>query len=258
MEQICLFLSHWLGISKWAQGQGFNIAFAKILQGIRQGRWMWGLWKALSCIMRQPWRWWTLKIGIRQWILELYKLQSCLCSGAVLNSHKAVQCDKCTMWVHNECSYITETLYETVQNSTCTWICPKCDFFNFSDTFFDDQLNLKDQNRFDSLTNEKKTRSSSNGIDRNNFANRLKFVSMNINSIRGKKNNCWPSLIFTNLMLWPFKKHNLQLYCNFRIISGNLPIQCIQKRQESSRRWCNVTCSQGYPTHAHYRTGKQL
>ena len=71
-----------------------------------------------------------------------------LCSGVVLNSHKAVQCDKCTMWVHNECSYITETLYETVQNSNCTWICPKCDFFNFSDSFFDDQLNLKDQNRF--------------------------------------------------------------------------------------------------------------
>ena len=70
--------------------------------------------------------------------------------------------------------------------------------------------------------------------------------------------NCWPSLIFTNLMLWPFKKQNLQLYCNSRIISGNLPIQCIQKRQESSRRWCNVTCSQGYPTHAHYRTEKQL
>ena len=40
-----------------------------------------------------------------------------LCSGAVLNGQKAVQCDKCTTWVRSECSYITETLYETVQNS---------------------------------------------------------------------------------------------------------------------------------------------
>ena len=84
------------------------------------------------------------------------------------------------MWVHNECSYITETLYETVQNSNCTWICPKCDFFNLSDSFFDEQLNLENQNRFDPLTKEKKTRSSSNGTNKNNF------VSMNINSIRGK------------------------------------------------------------------------
>ena len=56
-EQICLFLSFWLGISKWTQVQGLNVAFAKILQGIRQGLWMWGLWKARSCIMRQTWRW---------------------------------------------------------------------------------------------------------------------------------------------------------------------------------------------------------
>ena len=38
------------------------------------------------------------------------------CSGAVLNGHKAVQCDNCDMWIHNECSFITETQYETVKN----------------------------------------------------------------------------------------------------------------------------------------------
>ena len=74
-----------------------------------------------------------------------------------------------------------------MQNSNGTWICPKCDFFNFSDSFFDDQLNLESQNRFDPLTKEKKTRSSSNGTNENNFISGLKFVSMNINSIRGKK-----------------------------------------------------------------------
>ena len=91
------------------------------------------------------------------------------------------------MWVHNKCSYITETLYETVQNSNCNWIFPKCDFFKFSDSFFDDQLNLENQNRFDPLTKEKKTRSSSNATNKNNFVSGLKFVSMKINSIRVKK-----------------------------------------------------------------------
>ena len=28
-EQICLFLSSWLGISKWTQVPGFNVAYAK-------------------------------------------------------------------------------------------------------------------------------------------------------------------------------------------------------------------------------------
>ena len=40
---------------------------------------------------------------------------------------------------------------------------------------------------FDSLTKEKKTRSSSNGTDKNNFVSGLKFISMNTNSIRDKK-----------------------------------------------------------------------
>ena len=49
------------------------------------------------------------------WYCTNCKADCDLCSGAILNSHKAVQCDKCTMWVHNECSYITETLYETAK-----------------------------------------------------------------------------------------------------------------------------------------------
>ena len=77
--------------------------------------------------------------------------------------------------------------YLYVQISNYTWICPKCDFFNFSDSFFHDQLNLENQNRFDPLTNEKKTRSSSNVTNKTNFVSGLKFVSMNTNSIRSKK-----------------------------------------------------------------------
>ena len=49
-----------------------------------------------------------------------------LCSGAVLKGHKAVRCDSCDIWIHNECSFSAESQYETVNNTNCTWICPKC------------------------------------------------------------------------------------------------------------------------------------
>ena len=53
--------------------------------------------------------------------------------------------------------------------------------------FFDDQLNLENQNRFDLPTKGKKTGSSAFGTSKNNFIGGLKFVSININSIRSKK-----------------------------------------------------------------------
>ena len=55
-------------------------------------------------------------------------------SGLVLNCHKAVQCDKCDMWEHNDCSFLSDSQYITMQNINCTWICPKYDsrwFFLF-------------------------------------------------------------------------------------------------------------------------------
>ena len=91
------------------------------------------------------------------------------------------------MWIHNECSFIGETQCETVNNTNCTWICPKCEFFNFSDSFFGEQVNLETENRFVPLTKEKKDRSSPCGTNKSSFISGLKFISMNINSIRGKK-----------------------------------------------------------------------
>ena len=95
-----------------------------------------------------------IETGNRDWYCTNCKADCGMCSGAVLNVHKAVQCDRCEMWVHNECSFITETEYENVLKSDCTWIYPKCEIFNFSDSV--DQLNLVNQNRFDLLTKEKK------------------------------------------------------------------------------------------------------
>ena len=71
----------------------------------------------------------------------------------------------------------------------CIRICPKCDFFNFSDSFFDDQLNLMTQNRFDPLSKDRCVMRSSNSSKETNSSNKmlggLKLIS--INGIRGKK-----------------------------------------------------------------------
>ena len=39
-----------------------------------------------------------------------------------------------------------------LNNTNCTWICPKCEFFNFSDSFFGEQVNLETENRFDFIS----------------------------------------------------------------------------------------------------------
>ena len=121
------------------------------------------------------------------WYCSNCKADWGLCSGTDLNGHKAVQCDSCDMWIHNECSFTAETQYKTVKNKNCTWICPKYEFFNFSDSFFGEQVNLETENRFAPLTKEKKDRSSPCGTNKSSFNSRLKFISMNINSIRGEK-----------------------------------------------------------------------
>ena len=53
---------------------------------------------------------------------------------------------------------------------------------NFSDSFFDIQLNLENENIFEPLTNQKKTKQPSSDTAKT-IASGLKFVSININSI---------------------------------------------------------------------------
>ena len=47
--------------------------------------------------------------GDGAWYCTNCKADCGLCSGAALKGHKAVQCDSCDMWIHNECSFIAET-----------------------------------------------------------------------------------------------------------------------------------------------------
>ena len=64
-----------------------------------------------------------IESGDGAWYCTNCKADCGFCSGAVLKGHKAVRCDSCDMWIHNECSFIAETQYETVNNTNCTWIC---------------------------------------------------------------------------------------------------------------------------------------
>ena len=73
-----------------------------------------------------------------------------------------------------------ETQYETVKNTNCKWICPKCEFFNFSGSFFGEQVNLETENRFVPLTKEKTDKFSPCATNKNSFISWLKFISMNI------------------------------------------------------------------------------
>ena len=140
-----------------------------------------------SCVNLGPVELQKIESDNDSWYCSNCKAECSLCSGAVLNSHKAVQCDKCEMWVHNNCSFMSDSEYETMQNSNCTWICPKCDFFNFSDSFFNEQFNLESENRFDLLAKGQETKSTETLTSKNSFISGLKFSSININSIRGKK-----------------------------------------------------------------------
>ena len=44
-----------------------------------------------------------IESGDGAWYCTNCKADSGLCSGAVLKGHKAVRCDSCDMWIHNEC-----------------------------------------------------------------------------------------------------------------------------------------------------------
>ena len=88
-----------------------------------------------------------IKNGSNDWYCTSCKADCGLYSRAVLNGHKAINAMLANL-------FISEDDYENVLTTRCKWICPKWDFFNFSDSFFDDQLNLMCQNRFDPLSKD--------------------------------------------------------------------------------------------------------
>ena len=48
--------------------------------------------------------------------------KSVKCEECEKHGHKAVQCDKCEMWIHNKCSLITESEFDSVCNGLIVWL----------------------------------------------------------------------------------------------------------------------------------------
>ena len=50
-----------------------------------------------------------------------------VCNRPVTNKYPAIQCDNCNTWIHNTCSGITNSRYDTyIASPNLTFICPQC------------------------------------------------------------------------------------------------------------------------------------
>ena len=133
-----------------------------------------------------------------------------ICNGHVLNEHKAVQCDRCDIWIHTNCCDIDDQTYETLINSSCSWACPGCDCYNFSDSFFRHQCQTHNLQLFWlTADNSQHTLQSNIGThdrpgkkhfrqpsNRSKKRDNFKCIIINCQSIRGK------SAVISSLHRW--------------------------------------------------------
>ena len=57
-----------------------------------------------------------------------------ICNNPVAKNHKAIQCDKCQLWVHIKCNKINVQTYKLLIEDETTWYCISCskDLYPFS------------------------------------------------------------------------------------------------------------------------------
>jgi exonuclease III len=128
------------------------------------------------------------------WYCSICAANCGMCDRKVRNKDPAIQCDKCNLWIHNSCSLVMDQEYKTLQNTDCIWICPRCDSANLSDTLLNTSLDIENRNRFESLRVENNTQDVGITKEKNktkttkkvNYSAKIKIVTININSLRGK------------------------------------------------------------------------
>ena len=60
-----------------------------------------------------------------------------MCGHEVGDDDWALECDKCNLWSHINCTGVSEEEYRYFQNlSSFVWYCPTCDIMNISDSLF--------------------------------------------------------------------------------------------------------------------------
>lgn len=121
-----------------------------------------------------------------------------MCSRAVKNRDPAVSCDQCGLWVHNQCSGLSEHMYERMKQSCGVWICPSCGMPSFTSSFFDSP-SIEISNSFSSLTDVNDDievpRIASTPVkcmsplksEKLRKREKLKVISINVNGLRSKK-----------------------------------------------------------------------
>ena len=105
--------------------------------------------------------------------------------------HKAIQCDQCDVWYHNNCAFVTTYHYDILANCSLSWCCFNCGLPNFSSKLFyssTDFSSIYSHNRFNILS-EDDSRSlgsdSSDNID-NLTKSRSKFTKKKIDKFSPK------------------------------------------------------------------------
>ena len=56
-----------------------------------------------------------------------WKFPCGICSKPVKSNQMGIQCDQCDAWLHTNCLDMNFGDYETLANSSCSWICPNCE-----------------------------------------------------------------------------------------------------------------------------------
>ena len=86
-----------------------------------------------------------------------------ICHRDVLNNHKAIHCDHCQKLIHTQCCAIDDNYYKQLIHSLCSWTCPDCNKFNFTNSF---DSEIQTDNPFDPRNcnnhNSNETTTSSN------------------------------------------------------------------------------------------------
>ena len=79
-----------------------------------------------------------------------------VCSKAVGWNRPAIACDSCDTWYHKDCIQMSSCIYNTLANSSVSWICCNCGMPSFSSSLFDSIL-APTENPFETLSSESNT-----------------------------------------------------------------------------------------------------
>ena len=88
-----------------------------------------------------------------------------ICENPVAKNHKAIQCDKCHLWVHIKCNKINTQTYSLLERDEITWYCISCsiDLFPFS-SLNDNHFHTTIQGKKIKFISVNKKRSSSENV----------------------------------------------------------------------------------------------